>query len=120
MALHAGELRELITIKRPERIQNNTGGFVTEYQTLIERTYSSVKEVTASADVIASQENIKTLVQMKMRYRPTIIKIGDLIEWRGFNFIVASSMKVDPLRTTITITAVSEMETTKRSSETEA
>lgn len=120
MALNAGELRELITIKRPERTQNDTGGIETTYKTLIAQTYASVKELTASADVIASQENLKTLVEIKMRYRPTNIKIGDLIEWRGFNFVVAKSMKVDYLRTTITITAVSEMETTKRTSETES
>lgn len=118
MALNAGELREIISIQRPERVSNGTGGYATTYQDLIPRTYASVIEVTPSADVIASQENLKTLVQIKMRYRPTIIKIGDLIKWRGFNFVVASSMKVDALRTTITITAASEMESTKRTSET--
>lgn len=116
MTLHAGELRERITIKRPVREQNETGGTKTTYDVIV-RTYASVTEVVPSSEVIASQENLKTLVRIKIRFRPTHIKIGDIIEWRGFTYKVASSMKVDTLRTTIEITAVSQMETTKRSSE---
>lgn len=118
MVLHSGKLREQIAIKKPERTPNGSGGFTTEYVDVIPMTYAKVTEITPSADVIASQQDLKTLVEFKMRYRPTDIKIGYRIIWREFIFTVASSMKVDPLRTTITITAVSEMETSNRTHET--
>lgn len=117
MSLRAGELREIIKVQRPERVSNGSGGYETTYTDVIAKTYASVKEIVPSADVIASQQNLKTLVSIKMRYRPTSLKIGDRIVWRDFNFTLASSMKVDALRTTIEITAVSEMEETNRTNE---
>lgn len=117
MALNAGELREIIKIQRPVRVSNGSGGYETTYEDVIAKTYASVKEVAPSADVIASQQDLKTLVEFKLRYRPTNIKIGYRIIWRDFIFTVASSMKVDPLRTAITITAVSEIEESNRTNE---
>lgn len=116
--IHAGELREIIKIQRPERVSNGSGGFETVYVDIIPKTYAKVTEVQASADLIASQENINTLVEFMIRYRPENIKIADVIEWRGHIFKVAQSMKVDPLRTTITITAFNTIEESNRTRET--
>lgn len=116
MALSAGSLREKIQIQIPVRTPNGSGGYETTYEDFL-NTYAAVTEINPSADVIASQQDLKTLVQFKIRYRPENIKIGYRIIWRDFIFTVASSMKVDHLRTTITITAASEIETSERTHE---
>lgn len=112
--MKAGELRELITVQKPTRVQNPSGGYSTEYTDILKGTYAKVTEVSASSEIIASQEDITSLVEFVIRYRPTEIKIGYRILWRDFIFTVAKQMKVDFLRTAITITAKSEIETTLR------
>lgn len=116
----AGVLRELIKIQRPERvlIPDSGGAYETVYNDILPKTYAKVTEVSPSNEIIASQQNLKELVEFIIRYRQDInIQIGDRIIWREFNFTVASSMKVDPLRTRITITAVSEIEESNRTHE---
>jgi|SRR5690554_4682422 len=113
MVLNAGELRELVTIKKPERTQNQSGGYSTKYVDVIE-TYAKVTEIQPSADVIVSQENTNNLVEIIIRYRPDHnLKIGYKIEWRDFTFTL-NRFKVDPARVGITITATSEIEQTER------
>lgn len=113
MVLNAGKLRESVTIKKPERTLNQSGGYTTEYVQVM-KTFASVREIQPSADVIASQENVISLTEFIIRYRPDHnLKNGYRIEWRGFNFTL-NRFKVDPARTAIIITANSEIEETKR------
>lgn len=116
----SGTLREIIKIQHPERvlIPDTGGDYDTEYVDLLPKTYAKVIEISPSNEIIASQQNLKELVEFIIRYRQDVnIQIGDRIVWREFNFTVASSMKVDPLRTRITITAVSEIEESNRTNE---
>lgn len=111
--IRAGELRDKIIIQRPIRVSNGSGGYDTTYETIIE-TFAKVIERNPRNEFEGGQMDLKTLVEFVIRYRPDNINIGDRIVWRGFNFTVANSMKVDPLRRYITITTVSEMETSER------
>lgn len=109
----SGLLREKITFQEPVRVSNGSGGFTTTYNDVLD-TFAKVEEVRSNSDLIASQENIKQLVKFTIRFRPVInIENGFRAVWRGFNFIV-NNIKVDHLRTTIEITAFSEMETSIR------
>jgi len=112
--ISAGELKDKIVIERPENVSNGSGGFETVYTPIL-NTFARVREKQPSTDLIASQQNIYNVVEFLMRYRPqTFIKIGDRVTWRGFTFTVANSMIVDALRTSITILATAEMETSER------
>lgn len=111
--IRAGELRDKIIIQRPVRVSNGSGGFDITYDTIIE-SFAKVVERNPQNEMEGGQYDLKTLVEFVIRYRPDAIEIGDRVIWRGFNFTVANSMKVDPLRRYITITTVSEMETSER------
>ena len=75
---------------------------------------ASVKEITPSVDVVAQKQDLSTLIEVVIRYNPSVaIQNGDQIEWRGYYF-TALAPKVDPLRRYITIKAFSAMETTDR------
>lgn len=111
--LTAGSLREKIIIERQQSVQQPDGGMETVWATLHE-TFASVAEKRPSVDVIAQQQNIQTLIEIKIRYNPEVnIQAGDRIEWRGFYFM-SMAPKVDPLRREILFTAYSEMEETER------
>lgn len=111
--LRAGELREKITIERPQRVQQPDLSWETTWTTLHE-TFASVVEKRPSVDVIAQQQNIQTLIEIKIRYNPEVnIKAGDRIKWRDFYF-TSMAPKVDPMRRWILLTAHSEMEETER------
>src|SRR5699024_7085189 len=113
MVLEAGELREWITIQKPQRTPNGSGGYETVYVDVL-TTYAKAEEKSADANIIASQENIDNLVEFTLRYRSDVyIKNGYRLVWRNNNFKV-NRFKVDRLRTTITITVKSEIETTER------
>jgi len=112
--IRAGELRERVEFQRGVYTQNDSGGGDWVYNTIL-NTYAKVREVSPRSEVTASQDNLINLIEITIRYRPSVfLKIGDLIKWRGFTFTVAKNMKVDFLRTTITIQATSEMETSQR------
>jgi len=64
--------------------------------------------------LIASQENIKQVIKVLIRYRADIaVKIADIILWRGFEFVV-SNMKADVMRTYIEFQLTATMETSIR------
>lgn len=108
-------MREKVQFIRVTQTQDSTGQLVNTESVYYEPLGVSVKEITPSVDVIAQQQNITTLIEVKMRYNPEKPVInGDKIEWRGFRF-VALSPKVDPLRRWVYIKAFSEIETTDRS-----
>jgi hypothetical protein len=108
-------MREKVKFIRVTSNQDSTGQLLNSEKVFYEPKGVDVKEVTPSVDVIAQQQNLTMMIEIKMRYNPTIAIInGDKIEWRGFRFN-ALSPKVDPLRRWITIKAFSEIESTNRS-----
>ena len=108
------DLREKVQFIRVTKDQDSTGQLVNTEAVFYEPRGVSIREITPSINVIAQQQNITSLIEIKMRYNPEIAIInGDKIEWRGFRFN-ALSPKVDPLRRWITIKAFSEIETTNR------
>lgn len=111
--LRAGDLKECITVQRPTRTQNGSGGQTTAYTDML-TTMAKVVEERSNPSEVANQENIKNYVHFKLRYRPCdFLKIGDRLVWRGFNFTI-NNIKVDPMRTQIDIFVNSEMETSNR------
>lgn len=107
-------LREKITFIRITVSQDASGQLVNSENAYYSPRGAMVREVQPSVDVIAQQQNITTLIEVKLRYNPEIsILNGDKIEWRGFRFNALAPM-VDPLRRWITIKAFSEIETTDR------
>jgi hypothetical protein len=107
-------LREKISFIRVSSTKDSTGDLVNTETVYYEPKGASVREITPSVDVIAQQQNLSTLIEVKIRYNPEIaILNGDKILWRGFRFN-ALAPKVDMMRDWITIRAFSEMETTDR------
>jgi hypothetical protein len=108
-------LREKIAFIRVTQSQDSTGQLVNTELIYYEPKGAYVREITPSNDLIIQQENISTLIEVKIRYNPEIaIILGDKIEWRGFRFN-ALAPKIDPMRNWIMIKAFSEIETTDRS-----
>jgi len=108
------DLREKVRFIRVTKDQDSTGQLVNTEAVFYEPKGVSVREITPSIDVIAQQQNITSIIEIKMRYNPEISIInGDKIEWRGFIFN-ALSPKVDLLRRWVSIKAFSEIETTNR------
>ena len=111
--MRAGELREKVTVKRPVRTPDGSGGMDTAYDTIL-NSFAKVVEERSDPRMIANQEDIINYVHFAIRYRPQVfIKIGDRLVWRSFNFTV-NNIKVDPLRTRIDIFVNTEMETSER------
>lgn len=107
-------LREKIKFIRVTTTQDVDGELVNSESTYYEPQGAQVTELQPSVDVIAQQQNLTTIIEVKLRYNPEVSIInGDKIEWRGFRFN-ALSPKVDPLRRWVTIKAFSEIETTDR------
>ena len=107
--------RELITFSRITPTQDPVTGALTNVETdFYSPKGASVREITPSIDVIAQQQNVTMLIEIKLRYNPEIeIRNGDKITWRGYRFN-SLTPSVDPLRRWITIKAFSEIETTSR------
>ena len=108
-------LREIVTFGRNTITQDlNTGDLVNVSAIYYRPKGADVKELQPSIDVIATQQNISMLIEVKIRYNPEVaILNGDKIYWRGFTFN-ALAPKVDPFRDYIYIKAFSEIETTNR------
>lgn len=114
--IKAGELREKITIGRKTRTPNSSGGAAYAPAVLYE-TFARVRELKSDPSEVASKDNIKQLVEFMIRHRTDVhIENGDDLTWRGFDYKV-HSIKVDPMRTKITILAFQVMNTSRRSSQ---
>lgn len=112
--ISAGELRDVIKIQQPIRVQTDSGGFTTTYVDIISKTYAKVVEERSNGVVTASQEDIINYLHFKIRYRPNnFIENGYRLVWRGFNFTI-NNIKVDTLRTEINIFVNAEIETSER------
>jgi hypothetical protein len=107
-------MREKVSFIRVSEDQDSTGQLVNSETVYYEPRGVSVRQISASVDMIIQQQNITSLIEIEMRYNPQIsILNGDKIEWRGFRFNALSPI-VDPLRRFIKIKAFSEIETTSR------
>jgi hypothetical protein len=108
-------MREKVAFKRSIQTQNPvTGQLINTVSTYYEPKGASVREISASADVVVQKQDLGTLIEVVIRYNPSVAIInGDQIEWRGFYF-TSMAPKVDRLRRYITIRAFSAMETTNR------
>lgn len=108
-------MREKVVFKRSIQTQDPvTGQLINTVSIYYEPKGASVKEITPSVDVVAQKQDLGTLIEVVIRYNPSVaIQNGDQIEWRGYYF-TALAPKVDPLRRYITIKAFSAMETTDR------
>jgi hypothetical protein len=112
-------MREKVTFIRVSNSQDSSGQLVNSETVYYEPKGVSVRQISASVDMIIQQQNITSLIEIEMRYNPQIsILNGDKIEWRGFRFNALSPI-VDPLRRFIKIKAFSEIETTNRGQNTQ-
>jgi hypothetical protein len=67
---------------------DGAGGNVITQQVVWEPIYVSVREITPSDEFIATQRNIRMLVEIECRYNPEKpILAGDKFIWRGFTFM---------------------------------
>ena len=106
-------MREKIVIQKQKRVRVGAG-YETTWETFYSPKSVDVEETSPSIEMLAGQENVSSIIKIKMRYNPEVyVKNGDRIIWRGFNF---NSMKfvVDRVKRWIYIFAVAEMETTDR------
>lgn len=114
--IKAGELREKIQIMDSQRVANNSGGGTFTDLPLLD-TFARVREIESDLSLVASQDNIRQLVEFMIRFRTDLeIVNGQTILWRGFKYKV-HSLKVDALRTEIKIVAFQVMDSSKRTSQ---
>ena len=107
-------LREKVSFIRVTQDQDSTGQLVNTESVYYEPKGARVRTLSASTDVIVQQQNQTSLIEVTIRYNPTVaILNGDKIEWRGFRFNAMSPI-VDEMRAWVTIKAFSEIETTSR------
>lgn len=112
--IRAGTLKEKVSVLRPIREKNESGGQKTpvSYQTLIDPMYCEVRQGIPSDDLIASQEKLIQGYRFITRYRTDIFfEIGDKIEWRGRLFSI-SGFGVDANRSELIIRATTDNNTT--------
>ncbi len=113
--ISAGRLKDKIKIYRPTAVKNDSGGDVYSNNIYIS-TYAEVIELSSDPAEIAKQENIKQVIKVTIRYRPTLaLSNGDLMEWRGSTFVL-NNFKVDAQRTSIEMYCTFVDNTSKRSS----
>lgn len=112
MPIAAGRLKEIATVQRPERVQNDSGGWVTSYVDVLNPMYCNVTQERVSTDMIASQQAMIQPFEFETRYRTDIVlQIGDRIVWRGRNFSLIG-FRWDINRTKLIITATTDNEST--------
>ncbi|AGO48015.1 phage head-tail joining protein [Cellulophaga phage phi12:1] len=100
MAISAGSLKDRVSFFRMQPTQNDSGGSDFDQVEYL-KTYAQVEELSSSPELLASQENVKQVVRVRIRYRKETNFInGDLMTWRGFKFVL-NNFKVDPFRTYI-------------------
>lgn len=110
--IRSGTLKEIAVVQRPERVQNDSGGWVTSYVDVLNPMYCNVTQKSVSADMIASQQAMIQPFEFETRYRTDIVlQIGDRISWRGRNFSLIS-FRWDINRVQLIITATTDNETT--------
>jgi len=107
-------LREKVSFIRVTQDQDSTSQLVNTETVYYEPRGARVRTLLSSTDVIVQQQNQTSLIEVTVRYNPTVaILNGDIIVWRGFRFNAMSPI-VDEMRRWVTIKAFSEIETTSR------
>jgi len=117
--LKAGDLRDHITFQRKTQTQLPNGDLTT-ILTPILSTYAKVQEKSGGYSVETANVNSNSVIEVWIRYRTDIyLEVGDVVEWRGFEWVLENSPVVDHLRTSIYMTATILTQSTKRNSEPE-
>lgn len=110
--IRSGALKEIAVVQRPERVQNDSGGWVTSYVDVLNPMYCNVTQERVSTDMIASQQNMIQPFTFEARYRTDVVfEIGDRIVWRDRNFSLIG-FRWDINRTKLIITATTDNEST--------
>jgi len=117
--LKAGDLRDHIKFQRKTQSQLPNGDLTT-ILTPILSTYAKVREKSGGYSVDTANVNSNSVIELWIRYRTDIyLEVGDVVEWRGFEWVLENSPVVDHLRTFIYMTATILTQSTKRTSELE-
>ena len=99
---------------RDEVVSDGAGGNIVTEVDVWETKYVQVREILPSDEFVASQRNIKMLIEIDCRYNPEKpILAGDKFIYRGFTFMTLLPT-VDRVGRTMKIKAYSEMETSAR------
>lgn len=99
---------------RDELTSDGAGGNTVTEVTVWEPKYVQVREILPSDEFVASQRNIKMLIEIDCRYNPEKpILAGDKFLYRGFTFMTLLPT-VDRVGRTMKIRAYAEVETSER------
>lgn len=102
------------TFVRDQFTSDGAGGNTISEVTIWQPSFVHVREITPSDDLIATQRNIKMLIEISCRYNPEIpILAGDKFLYRGFTFMTLLPT-VDRVGRMMKIRAYAEVETTQR------
>lgn len=108
--------RDKIQFYRDILTKDGAGGHTYTEQLVWAPLGASVREVSMSYDVLASNPNLRTLFEVECRYNPEIpIIAGDKIKWRGLVLIALKPIP-DRIKRMMKITAYAEVETSDRGS----
>ena len=99
---------------RDQLTSDGAGGNTITEEIIWEPSFVMVREIVPSNDLIATQRNIKMLIEIECRYNPEIpILVGDKFIYRGFTFMTMLPT-VDRVGRMMKIRAYAEVETTAR------
>lgn len=99
---------------RDQLTSDGAGGNTVTEVTVWEPLFVEVREITPSDELIATQRNIKMLIEISCRYNPQIpILAGDKFIYRGFTFMTLLPT-VDRVGRMMKIRAYAEIETSER------
>lgn len=105
--------RDKIQIVRDELTPDGVGGN-TKVRTVVREPVAMVEQVEISTDVLATQQNVRALYEVSMRYNPdNPVLAGDKILWRGFT-LIALTPEPNRLERKMKVRAYAETETSNR------
>lgn len=114
--IDAGRLREKIQVIRNERVPNASGGGTFSPVVVLD-TFAEATEASSTPELIAQGIKVDGIVRFRIRYRPQDLRNGDMIIWRGYEYVL-DNFKVDPLRTVIEMVCHADMNTSNRTTQT--
>lgn len=112
--IKAGDLTDVIKFERANNTQSHNGDLISTFSEYLS-TYGKVEEKSGGYSFDTGKINSQSRIEITLRYRPdTSIITGDRVIWRGLSWLVENSAVVDSKRTTITMNAVLNIESTQR------
>lgn len=113
MTIQAGRLKYKIKLSKNVATQSDSGGSVFDTEEYL-NTYAEVIEENSTATAADGSVKINQLLKVTIRYRSdVVISKGDLMEWKGFVFVL-NNFLVDANRTTIVMYLNVETKNAKR------